>query len=43
MNTQDWQPVASLNRTDVALSAVWFKLADYVSGGKLLKFSASGE
>ena len=43
MNIKDWQPVVTFNNANVDLPAVWFKVADHVSGGKVLRFSASGQ
>lgn len=43
MNVKDWQPIVAFEQTNVDLSAVWFRMAEYVSAGKLLKISAEGE
>jgi hypothetical protein len=43
MNVKDWQPIVTFNNSNVDLPAVWFKVADHVSAGKVLKFSATGQ
>jgi hypothetical protein len=43
MNVKDWQSIVTFNRTNIDLSAVWLKVSDHVSAGKLLKVSAEGE